>query len=70
MTPESPNTHERPHAFPEHIHWDARQPTRGLDRTDDEKRALNPGGEDEAVGEERRAVGDDVREELGEGDDV
>ena len=69
-TTQNGNTHERPHALPEHIHWDAGHPACRLNPTDDEERALDPGGEDEAVGEERGAVGYDVREGLGEGDDV
>ena len=63
-------THERPHALPEHIHRDARHQAPRLNARDDDEGAADPSGEDEAVGEERRAVGDEALDEPGEREDV
>ena len=70
MTPESPNTHERPHALPVHVHRDGREPARSLARPEDEKGALDTPTEYDPVGEERRAVEDETPERVRDREDV
>ena len=67
---ERQKTHERPHAFPEHVHRHAQDPAARLARGDGEEGTLDSSGEDDAVGEERRAVDEDAHRGLGERDDV
>ena len=63
-------THETPYTLPVHVHRDRREPARGQEHPDDEQGAPDAGREDEAVGEERRAVGEHVPREVVERDDV
>ena len=63
-------THERPHALPVHVHRDGREPADGLARPEDEQRDLDAAGDDDAVGEEGRAVEDHVLREVRDGEDV
>ena len=54
------------YGLPVHIHRDARQPAGGLARPVDDERELDTRGEDDAVGEEGRAVDEHVLGEVDE----
>ena len=64
------DTHERPHALPEHVHRDGREPAHGLPCAQDEERRAHPAREHDTVRAERRAVLEHDHHAVRERDDV